>query len=899
MNHATLEYRIMTRYILILAISTLSLTSYAQQNVGIGTASPDSSAVLDLTSTDKGVLVPRMSASQRQAISSPAIGLMVYDTTNMAFYYFTGNGWLELLAGSVDKIADADGDTKIQVEESPDENIIRFDLGGTERFVFDGPHIYLNGSEGSTASTFLGYQAGLNDDLMDNENVFIGYQAGQENTSGGNNVAVGASAMPSDTTGGYNTSVGWYTMNNATNVSNSTALGSAALRDNIDGGNNVAVGSQALVTNQSGNNNVAVGTLAGQLNQGSGNVFLGRSAGKNETGSNLLYIDNSATTDPLIYGDFSSNLLRINGTLNINNAFSLPLTDGSNGQVLQTNGSGTLSWVNSVQSTIEDADGDTKIQVEESPDENKIRFDMAGTEYFTMEQGRLEVRNANETVCIGDESGNTTMSGAGNTFMGRLSGNANTSGYGNVGIGRFALQYDTSGASNVALGGYALRDLKNGNSNVSIGTASLQDIASGENNVAVGFRAGGSATGSGNVFLGKYAGRYSTGDNKLFIENTDVDSTGALIYGEFDNDLLRINGSLNMNGAFTFPVTDGTASQLLMTDGSGNVSWAHLSSLVDSNGDTKIQVEESADENKIRFDLGGDEMLVMEKGSNGQLHLRIPVVNHSIQLGDSTGFNSTTDNLKNVHVGYKAGKSNTSGQNNVYIGALTGESNMTGEENMYLGNEAGQLRTGSQNVCIGYGSGSGNTTSGNQNTIIGATAGYGSSGSGNVLIGFNAGLNITASNRLFIDNSATSTPLIYGEFNNDLAKINGELQVRDELSFGDGNYYPPAYDRKVAMVCGKVNSSGSLVGTVTSSNWINTVTRNSEGKYTITFDANTFTDEPIVTVTGFYDGANYNRFPVIESVVLSGNVVTLNVDIRNQNGDLKDGPFNFIAVGER
>ncbi|MBW7839565.1 MAG: FG-GAP repeat protein, partial [Chitinophagaceae bacterium] len=64
------------------------------QNVGIGTTNPDASAKLDVTSTDKGMLVPRMTEAQRNAISAPATGLLIYQTDNTpGFYYYNGSAW--------------------------------------------------------------------------------------------------------------------------------------------------------------------------------------------------------------------------------------------------------------------------------------------------------------------------------------------------------------------------------------------------------------------------------------------------------------------------------------------------------------------------------------------------------------------------------------------------------------------------------------------------------------------------------------------------------------------------------------------------------------------------------------------------------------------------------------
>ncbi len=66
-------------------------------DVGIGTSSPSASAILDLTSTSKGVLIPRMTASQKSAISSPSTGLLIFQTDAPAgFYYYNGSAWISI-----------------------------------------------------------------------------------------------------------------------------------------------------------------------------------------------------------------------------------------------------------------------------------------------------------------------------------------------------------------------------------------------------------------------------------------------------------------------------------------------------------------------------------------------------------------------------------------------------------------------------------------------------------------------------------------------------------------------------------------------------------------------------------------------------------------------------------
>ena len=105
-----------------------------EAQVGIGTTSPDASSMLEITSTSKGVLIPRMTSVQRTAISSPATGLLVFDTTTQSFWFYTSS-WEEL--NSNDTLVDVDNDTKVEVEKNTDEDIIRFTTVGSERMKID------------------------------------------------------------------------------------------------------------------------------------------------------------------------------------------------------------------------------------------------------------------------------------------------------------------------------------------------------------------------------------------------------------------------------------------------------------------------------------------------------------------------------------------------------------------------------------------------------------------------------------------------------------------------------------------------------------------------------------------------------------------------------------------
>jgi hypothetical protein len=70
--------------------------SYSLGNVGIGIADPNSSAKLDIASTNSGLLVPRMTTGNRNLIANPATGLLVFDTTTNRFWFFNGVIWSQV-----------------------------------------------------------------------------------------------------------------------------------------------------------------------------------------------------------------------------------------------------------------------------------------------------------------------------------------------------------------------------------------------------------------------------------------------------------------------------------------------------------------------------------------------------------------------------------------------------------------------------------------------------------------------------------------------------------------------------------------------------------------------------------------------------------------------------------
>ena len=104
--------------------------------VGIGTTSPNATSMLDIQSTSKGILIPRMTTIQRDGIASPSTGLMVFDSNTQSFWYYSG-AWVELSTGSPNKIIDANGDTSVEVEKTTNEDKIHFTTNGSERMTID------------------------------------------------------------------------------------------------------------------------------------------------------------------------------------------------------------------------------------------------------------------------------------------------------------------------------------------------------------------------------------------------------------------------------------------------------------------------------------------------------------------------------------------------------------------------------------------------------------------------------------------------------------------------------------------------------------------------------------------------------------------------------------------
>lgn len=652
---------------LLTLISFLFLTdNITAQSVGINSdgSLPDASAMLDIKSSDKGLLIPRTDTTTVNGAGTPANGLLIYSPTDGVFYYYTSGGWKALGANV---IIDEDGDTRVVVEQSSDDDILRFYSEGQEALQIKKGNgsTYMLHTDLNKDCVFLGRNAGLDNGLDSTFvnsakfNTGIGVNSLSSNTNGLVNTAVGYSSLSNNETGNNNTAVGAFSLANGQSASDNTAVGIGSMQGVTTGSNNVAMGLNALSNITSGfssvgigrrsgvfdqasvgnvylgtnagaggstvadlhskSNNVMVGYNSGEQAQGSSNVFLGYESGKDETGSNKLYIENSdANADnALIYGEFDNDIIKLNGKVIMKEGYT-------------------------------DADMDTKIEVEQATDEDEIKMTVAGTEGLVIEKNIAGVTllrpgvNKNNTffgynsgLLTGTDStfvnsgrfntgvGYNTLSsntnGLTNTAFGSFSLNNNETGSGNTAVGYNSMGSNQTSSNNCAFGSGSLESLTTGTNNVAIGLnassfstsgsntvsigrragvfdqSSLQNVFIGSNagaggptnasvhsksrNVMIGYNSGENAQGDDNVFLGHQSGQDETGNHKLYIENTNADSDNALIYGEFDNNLAKVNGLLGVG------VTGSPTDQLhVSATGSEDAFRAQI------NGSTRFRI---------------------------------------------------------------------------------------------------------------------------------------------------------------------------------------------------------------------------------------------------------------------------------------------------------------------
>ena len=419
------------------------------------------------------------------------------------------------------------------------------------------------------------------------------------------------------------------------------------------------------------------------------------------------------------------------------------------------------------------------------------------------------VTTGGSNMSIGRASGNMLTTGGFNVFIGDNAGNEQTTQSFNVFIGDGAGRVSSVFSSeNVAIGQRAGEYLQHAG-NTYVGASSgkfatdakwnacfgyqtmygFTGVTTGDGNAMLGFQAGRSIRDGGfNVLIGYQAGYgYVSESNKLIIENSS-DIVTPLIYGEFDNDIVTISGQLNVEG-------QNDVSQLVLKNNATQT-------------EPIVLCKDSINAELFRVFSDGDSNL----GFGASVFLGLTSGTENIFFGTNSGFNNSSGST-NTGIGVNSLLSNTTGSGNFALGSNSLRSNTTAVNSVAIGVSALRNSNANANVAIGAGAMFTNSTGANNiaigansldvgstpslNIAIGNTALKSNNSSQNVAIGYNCGRTVTGnsnvfigydvastqtaiSNQLWIDNSNTSTPLIYGEFDNEVVTISGQLNIEGQ-----------------------------------------------------------------------------------------------------------------------
>ena len=500
-------------------------------SAGIGTTTPDASSLLEIKSTTKGLLMSRMTKNQRDAIVTPATGLMIYQTNSVpGFYYYSGTAWTAVTPIAKAWLLTGNTGTNPATDfiGTKDAQPLQFRVSNKKAGLIDYNVL--------TANTGFGFQS-LNSNTGYSNSAF-GYQSLFKNTTGLANMAIGAYALYNNTgdynvasgfkalyfnTSGYaNTATGYQALLNNTGGILNTGTGSEALLSNTTGSYNTATGYQALYTNSTGADNTATGLDAMHYNTtGSYNTATGRDALRNNTTGNY----NTANGKDALYSNTIGNYNTATGW-NALRANTSAIQNTANGfDALATNTTGEGNTATGYSALIFNTTGNNNTA-----------------------NGAFSLYN------------NTT--GNYNTASGYLALNNNTTGTSNIAMGYQALRYNNTGSTNIAIGTNSLYSNTTGYGNTVNGFQALYSSVSGYYNTISGYNAGyhdagafynteigtqagyGVANGDGNTYVGYAAGpaiagfvnsgafgqtATPTASNQIRIGNSSVTSIGGQV----------------------------------------------------------------------------------------------------------------------------------------------------------------------------------------------------------------------------------------------------------------------------------------------------------------------------------------------------------------------------------
>lgn len=408
------------------------------QNVSINNtnAQPDPSAMLDISSATKGILIPRVTLSaltDAATVPNAATGLLVYNTggnLSSGFYYNQGTpaliSWIKIQSGT-------SNGWSLNGNQALSNDFIGTTNGTPLKFKVNGQNAGIISLSGDNVA--LG-KLSLNPNTTGTGNVALGTYILQSNTTGYDNTAVGRQSLSINTSGAENVAIGVLSLNNNISGNQNTAIGKLALNTNSTGYENTALGYKSLADNLTGFQNVALGLSALNANtDGQINTAVGHSALKLNTLGNA----NTAVGSGALF----SNSIGANNSAVGTNA-------------LRGNNEGIFNVAIGVSALYKNIDGDNNVACGVSA----LHENLSGYSNVAIGRDALYTNTLrNNNVAVGDSSlrsnglGQTNLShSTKNTAVGSKSLMNNGIGYENTGIGYHAMLNNIIGFSNTALG---------------------------------------------------------------------------------------------------------------------------------------------------------------------------------------------------------------------------------------------------------------------------------------------------------------------------------------------------------------------------------------------------------------------------------------------------------------
>lgn len=756
---------------LLLILSTVLILPFygMSQNVSVSDDTlynPESSAMLDVHSESKGFLVPRLTQAQITGISEPATGLLVFNTDENKFNYYTGSGWIVLNAGNPDGLWATKEDTLVYLNDS----LAHFGIGtytpsgklevradqsiGDDDPLFEvknhagepvfavypnGVRVFTNenskGDIGGFAVSGRSATKAVSDYFQvtpDSVRVYI-KESGKGNIGG---FAVSGRSATKSTFDNYlevtpsRTQILFDTTLTKGNIGGFAVSGRSATKNTID---NVFV-SNYDSTRVYINENGAKGNIGGF-------AVSGRSAAKSELNDFLqvtpakthVFVDKTAKGN---IGGFA-----VSGR-NAAKGVAKDAKGNIGGFAVSGRNATKAGYV--LEDILVTTPDSTRIYV----DSNSTKGNIGGFAVSGRSAAKGSLNNfmdmTQDNYFIGHKAGSNTTTGQFNSFVGFENGLNNTTGSNNVTLGYQAGMNNQDGNRNVFIGDKAGKLGSHIEANVFVGaSAGMESVTAyntfvgyeagyhdvnGAQSVYVGIEAGRYAEGGfGNIFMGRRAGHNAAGNHNVYI------GYDAGAWPNQTNESQYNNGDENVYIGYQSGANSLTSDNTFLGAYSGN-----------KNGTGSKSVCIGKDAGRYNTSSSQNTIVGYQAGYNESETAGIYGAFNTF-MGAGAAHNISSNIKRNVIIGYNSG---TEANN---------------DENVFIGAQAGEIETGADNVYIGAYAGCNNA-----------------GGSNNVFIGKSAGVfENSVSNKLYIESRGTSAgaALIYGDFYTNELRFNANVGI--------------------------------------------------------------------------------------------------------------------------